>query len=326
VPVMDMEAADPIFIHGIMPRSGTNYLWDLLCTHPACAPARLPVREDLFLENSDHLAEFVEAVRSAWNPSWGDFSDELINRLYAGLGEGLTSFLWIDRDRRLLTKSPSVSNVDRFVRFFPGGRLVILIRDGRSVTQSCMSTFGWEFERGARTWASAAAEIRRFMVKYSDSMGTYLLVRYEDLLEDLEGSMRRILGYLGLDPELFDFGRAAGMPVRGSSVFFGPGRQSVHWDPVEKTSEFDPKQRWRSWGPDMLERFEWIAGEQLRYFGYPTQFTPIHARSSVVKHRARDWRWRGRTGIRLFTFRSRVRVGTATRGIRERLGLVRAKS
>src|SRR4029453_18289993 len=98
---MDMEAADPVFIHGIMPRSGTNYLWDLLCSHPACAPARLPVREDLFLEHSDHLADFVEAVRSAWDPSWGDFSDELINRLYAGLGEGLTSFLWIDRDRRV---------------------------------------------------------------------------------------------------------------------------------------------------------------------------------------------------------------------------------
>src|SRR4029450_4223292 len=104
---------------------------------------------------------------------------------------------------------------------------------------------------------------------------------------------------------LFDFGRAAGMPVRGSSVFFGPGRQSVHWDPVEKTSEFDPKQRGRSWGPDMLERFEWIAGEQLRYFGYPTQFTPIHARSSVVKHRARDWTWRRRLALRLFTLPAR---------------------
>ena len=223
-----------------MPRSGTNYLWDLLCTHPACAPARLPVREDLFLEHSDHLADFVEAVRSAWNPSWGDFSDELINGLYAGLGEGLTSFLWIDRDRRLLTKSPSVSNVDRFFRFFPGGRLVILIRDGRSITQSCMSTFGWEFERGARTWASAAAEIRRFMANHSDSMGTYLLVRYEDLLDDLEGSMRRILDYLGLDPELFDFDRAAA--VAGSRLIrvlrpwtswrsLGPGREDVRIRP-----------------------------------------------------------------------------------------------
>ena len=75
----------------------------------------------------------------------------------------------------------------------------------------------------------------------------------------------------------------------------------------------------------MLERFEWIAGERLRYFGYPTQFTPIRARSSVVKHLARDWRWSGRIAIRRLTFRSRVRLGTATRGIRERLGLVRAR-
>jgi hypothetical protein len=57
--VIDLQRADPIFIHGVLPRSGTNFLWHLLLLHPDCAPAVLPVYEDLFLEHSDHLVAFA---------------------------------------------------------------------------------------------------------------------------------------------------------------------------------------------------------------------------------------------------------------------------
>ena len=59
-----------------------------------------------------------------------------------GLGDGLVSFLWVERDRRLVAKTASVRNVDRFFTFFLRAHLLILVRDGRSVVQSCMSTFG----------------------------------------------------------------------------------------------------------------------------------------------------------------------------------------
>ena len=124
----DIERANPIFIHGILPRSGTNYLWDLLLLHPDCARAVDPVREDLFLDHSDHLVAFEEAVRGAWDPRWGEFSAGLTSRLHAALGDGLLSFLWADRDRRLITKSPSVRNLTRFFTFFPEARLLVLVR------------------------------------------------------------------------------------------------------------------------------------------------------------------------------------------------------
>lgn len=62
------RCSDPIFIHGILPRSGTNFLWDLLRLHPDCAPARVPVDEDWFLAHSDHLVHFVDDVGAAWDP------------------------------------------------------------------------------------------------------------------------------------------------------------------------------------------------------------------------------------------------------------------
>ncbi|HYZ12796.1 MAG TPA: sulfotransferase [Actinomycetota bacterium] len=320
---LDIANADPIFILGIMPRSGTNFLLDLLRLHPRCAPAREPVKEDFFVEQSDHLLAYAQDVRQRWDPMWGSFDDELMRRLYASLGDGLLSFLWVDRDRRLVAKTPSVRNIDRFFTFFPRARLLVLVRDGRSVVQSCMSTLGWDFDRAAKGWAAAADEIRRFQLIRPSSRERFLVVRYEDLLDDLKGSLSDILRFVELDVEEFDFDAAASVPVRGSSEYFGSGRTSVHWEPVPKGPEFDPKERWRSWSPDQHERFEWIAGRQSRYLGYPPSFDPVRAPSSVLRQRLLDARSRCKTTARSAAYHARVKLGTATRPLRERLGLVR---
>jgi hypothetical protein len=321
-----LQAADPIFILGILPRSGTNYLCDLLSLHPACGRARDPVREDLFLDNSDHLVRFVTSLEEAWDPKWGRFSDAVARGIQRSLGDGLMSFLWEDHDRRLLTKSPSVRHVDRFFTFFPRARLVILVRDGRSVTHSCMATFGWEFERGARSWAAAADEIRRFTASdHGEHEGRYRLVRYEDLIRDLRGSLTPILRFLDLDEEDFDFEAATELPVRGSSAYFGPGHDAVHWDPVPRGTDFDPTERWRAWDRERHARFEWIAGEQLRYFGYRGVAELADDPYAAVTHRVRDLAWHSRVAVRRLTYRAKVKVGTATRPLRERLGLARIR-
>ena len=86
-----------------------------------------------------------------------------------------------------MTKSPSVRHLDRFFAFFPRARLLILVRDGRSVVQSAMDTFGWDFERACRAWAEAANTIDRFQQSESARADRWRIVRYEDLIDDLEG-------------------------------------------------------------------------------------------------------------------------------------------
>ena len=313
-----VEAGRPIFIHGILPRSGTNFLWDLLLLHPDCARPVEPVREDLFLDHSDHLVAFAAAVRAAWDPSWGGFGGELPVRLQSALGNGLLSFLTVDRGRRLVAKNPSVCHLERFFDFFPTAHLLVLVRDGRSVTQSCMDTFGWSFERSARAWAAAADEIQRFRAAHARRSDQWQLVRYEDLLDDLENRLRSILQLVDLDAGCYDMEAARSLPVRGSSVFFGQGRSSVNWDPVEKNGTFAPKERWRSWPGHWLDRFEWIAANQLRVFGYETSLPP-RRRRTAVKHVLLDagWTARQKAGI------VRSHVGAPLRPLRRRLGLLR---
>jgi hypothetical protein len=310
----------PIFILGVSPRSGTNFLWDLLCSHPDCAPGREPVRENFFLEHADLLLRFVDQVSARWDPAWGPIDRALTDGLRASLGSGLIDFLTVDPTRRLVVKTPSVRNIATFFELFPDASLLVLVRDGRSVVQSCMATFGWDFDTAARRWAAAADEVLRFQAEHSRA-AAYRLMRYEDLLDDLEGTLTPLLESLRLDVDRFDFAAASALPVRGSSEYFGAGRTTVHWEPVPKDPRFDPRQRWRSWTARQLERFSWIAGTQQVSLGYGLS---VHRPSGprAVVHRLADLRWSASRLGGTAVFALRRHLGPPSRPLRRRLGLV----
>jgi Sulfotransferase family len=303
----------PIFISGIMPRSGTNHLMDLVCLHPYVAPARRPVMEDFFLEHSDHLLTFASEVRGSWDPIWGEFPPDIEADLLRSLGEGLTSFLWKDRSRRLVTKSPSVKNIARFHLLFPRGKLLILIRDGRSIVQSCLDTFGWDFDTAAHRYSEAAGELLAFLASGEKSSGR-LVVRYEELVMDMRTTMTRVLDFLELPADKFDFSAAETLPVRGSSVHLGPGRADVHWEPVSKDESFRPLERWESWNDANLARFAWIAGRESRALGYESGGSEM-----PVLQLLRDVQWYGIRSTRRAVYRLRGKLGPMTRPLRDRL-------
>ena len=284
------RAASPIFILGIFPRSGTNYLHDLIRMHPECDPESKVLHEDHLIANAHLLLKYVDSVSRWWKKRWGPAELEAEREaLCAELGSGLVSFLSSQLElrkqvagkngtgglqRRLVTKTPSVKNLGLFFNFFPAGQLLILVRDGRSVVESSVKTFNQPYGYAAREWARAARIIQDFQ---QANPGTpYLLVRYEDLYGDVENELRRIFDYLHLDADAYDYRLAASLPVRGSSTLRGQPAskgfswvaRGVHWDPVEKPADFDPINRWSAWRRARHERFNWLAGEYLSRFGY----------------------------------------------------------
>jgi Sulfotransferase family len=322
-PVDFSGAKRPVFILGLTPRTGTNYLWDLVCLHPACAPGREPIREDFFLEHAHLLARFVRDVSRKWDPAWGKVSRETLAELHASLGTALLEFLSTDDERRLVTKNPSVAGIEQVFTFFPTAQLIILARDGRAVVESCVRTFGWDLDLAARRWAVAASSALRFLDGRATDDPMVRLVRYEDLVADPRGQLSNLFSFLGLDDADYQFSAAERLPVRGSSVLLG-GQERVHWDPVERTADFNSLRRWADWTAEQHRRFAWLAGREQVALGYGLDESGPTTTSARARQRLASALWRARRGADLAEYRLRGWLGPLTRPLRERVGLTRA--
>jgi len=312
----------PVLIFGLTPRTGTNYLWDLLRMHPACAPGREPIREDFFLEHASRLDDFVREVRRRWDPAWGAVDEQTVAELSAALGSGLLRFLSTDDDRRLITKNPSVAGIERVFDYFPTAQVIVLARDGRAVVESCCRTFGWDADLAARRWAAAARTALRFLAGRPADDPAVRLVRYEELFSETGKQITGLLEFLGLDVADYDLAAAERLPVRGSSVLLG-GQEAVHWEPVERTQDFDPLSRWAGWSEQQHRRFGWLAGREQVALGYGLDAAVPAAASARARERLLSGRWRVRRGTDLAEYRLRGWLGPPTRPLRRRLGIVR---
>jgi protein-tyrosine sulfotransferase len=286
-------SAGPIFIAGISTRSGTNFLYDLLRLHPDCAGPGTNW-EDSSLSRADYLVRYVEIVARGWRRHGADAGVE--DLLYEHLGNGIISVLSSQiNGKRLITKGPFVRNLNYFFKLFPRAYLLILVRDGHAVVESRVKTFGVSYESAMRHWADAADTILSFNKMARGSQLNYLTVKYEDVCNNLENELRRILDFLGLDRSKYDFATAINLPVRGSSVFRGTRPKEYHWDPVEKTPDFNPVGSWNNWSRSTHERFNWIAGEKLVALGYEEKkFENDQELLWAVWNKAADVRWQAR--------------------------------
>ncbi len=254
----------PIFILAPLPRSGTNFLWEIVRRHPCCSTARAPIWEDYVLKSARPLIRFAIDAQASWDPSWGS-TDQLSPMLLKELGNGVVRFLAEDPHKRLVTKSPTIANLDHFFEIFPDAYLLLMVRDGRDVAASGMETFGWTLEEAATSWAWGVDRVRRFV---GENAGQKVqLVTFEDLVLDAVAALPDLLRFLDLPAGMYDPAWIDEIPVRGSSSYRG-GRSGVHWDPLPRPPSFRPVGRWRSWDAQALARYDAIAGEQLRALGY----------------------------------------------------------
>lgn len=271
-----------VFVLGIMPRSGTNYLRNLLCLHPECVPGA--ISEDALVENSHLLMKYVAKNHFQWETEGRLPAIQADELLVKGIGDGLLTFLKRARCRAMVpqpglegnarymvTKTPSVRNINNFFRLFPDEKLLILVRDGRSLVESINLSFGYRREDSIRNWANAARNILSVQKKWEAEGKQFLIIKYEELYQHTEQEMKKICSFLGLDSKKYDFDKALNLAVVGSSVFKREGE--VNWRPVEKTSDFDPIARSAGWTRWQHERFNWLAAKELTLLGYePVRF------------------------------------------------------
>jgi len=267
----------PIFIIGMMARTGTNFLNQLLYHHPHCIASS--IYEPFLLRHIELLKQYTEETQQTWGEIMPkELLPESSAAFRACIGRALVSYLEQltpnynrpeTKNQRLIIKTPDVVNIDDFFEFFPNYPLLILVRDGRAVVESHARSFGVDRERAMYDWANAAEQIIQFVQSRQSPQEQYLIIKYETLHSQTEQEVSRIFDFLNVDKSQYRFKEALNLPVIGSSTFGRTEGAPISWEKsVPKTAAFDPLSRARDWTVADNKRFEQIAGESMKYFGY----------------------------------------------------------
>jgi Sulfotransferase family len=198
-----------------------------------------------------------DAVRDSFAESPpGDFAD--------GIRRAFELYAARQGKSRYGDKTPGyVMHLPLLAKLFPEARFVHIIRDGRNVALSYLEvSFGPEsLEQAALRWRRFVDRGRRTGARLG--LTRYLEVRYEDLIEDPEGTVKSMCRFLdvGFDPQMFRY------PERATEVAQGSAFPEVHGH-----LGLPPTKGLRDWRTQMsrddLATFEILAGDLLSDLGY----------------------------------------------------------
>jgi hypothetical protein len=299
---MTTPGGPPVLVLGVR-RSGTTLLRVMLDRHSELA---VPDESYFIPQLADrHLRrvavdDFLDDLRRLEAPAeWGLPLDQVRSRLHEGMsvGEAIGTVYAVyaaeQGKPRWGDKTPMyMQNLRLLERLFPDALYVHLIRDGRDAAVSFLSmpeglmTETWmqphtavEF---ACQWRTEVAGARRLGRRVGSNR--YLEVRYEELVDDVEATMRSICEFARLpyEPSMTDY-------VGSVDVSAKPHQQSLKRPPTPGL---------RDWRTEMSREdaasFEGVAGDLIQELGYSSGRRPdARGRLRRVSYGARAAAWRG---------------------------------
>jgi hypothetical protein len=203
----------PIFIGGMF-KSGTTLLRSMLAQHSAIVSGLETYWFDLTRGDTSPDATERALARLA---TYFDLDPATVR----GFSDGSRSAeAFLDRlmthiasraaKRRWAEKTPgNIAVVDRIWAFWPQAQVVHIVRDPRDVYASSIEANKWQDPRVfAEQWTSTIGEGAQRVAALAPSRDVYHVVRYEDLVEDPERTMRRVVDFLGerWEPQVASFG------------------------------------------------------------------------------------------------------------------------
>jgi Sulfotransferase family len=275
-----------------MNRSGTTLLRMMLDAHPQLTiPPETHFVPDLVkvaregAATPEALLKVIVAQRE-----WGDFGlteDELLDRFRAigspDAGDAIRAFFeayaervgkprWGDKTPRYVTRMRLIADA------LPEAHFAHVIRDGRDVALSVRdrTVKDYTVERVAQRWKEKVSKARRD----APLLKHYMELRYEDLVLDPEGSLRKISEFVDLpyDDAMLRYHEQAErrlqemareLPEQGGKTRLSVERRmATH---ARTTEPPDPERvtRWRNeMSADDQAAFEAVAGDLLVELGY----------------------------------------------------------
>jgi tetratricopeptide (TPR) repeat protein len=246
------------------PRSGTTLLEQVLDSHPDFVSVE---ETTIFLRES-----FVSLLRGV--PPGTMMSQTLVAASTGALRQArqnyldcMAKFMGHPHDARMLIdKNPALTSlIPGFVRVFPEAKLLVALRDPRDVCLSCfmqplplgqVSSMFLTLEGTVQEYASVMGLWRAMAPCLG---GSFLEIRYEDLVADLEAVARRALDFLGApwDPQVLRFDQHARQKLVRSPTYAA----------VAKPISRGAIGRWRNYQKYLEPWLETLA-PFVRAFGY----------------------------------------------------------
>ena len=291
----DSDPSEPVapFVVGLT-RSGTTLLRMMLDAH----------RELAIPPETHFVPDVIKAVRGeagsdavleafTGNRTWDDFgisAEEMRERIdAAGAGDAaavlrafFTTYAEHQGKSRWGDKTPAyMLSVQRIGRTLPEVRFIHLIRDGRDVALSQSARALNEQPPPAEQAARWVKRIRKSREQAATLKGPrYVEARYEDLVRDPEGTLRRICEFIELDWDegmLSYHERAAErltemageLRQEGTHATQEAGYRIDNHAPTTKPPDPSKLDKWRTqMSAEDLAAYESVAGEMLEELGY----------------------------------------------------------
>jgi len=296
-----MKNQDPTkicFILGMMPRTGTNWVHNILQQSDSIGDIG-PIWEDNLLNQIEVLERAAKMIAGTWNPKWRAADEELrvqqlTDHLQKNLESGLEKFIvqqfrpdsCTNKPDWLVLKSPNAFNVIPPLRLLHRNKCIILIRNPHDLISSGMSSFGWSLLGSCNRYIKASKSI----IKLNNSFPQCTVISFEDLNEHFQESVQHLFTELDLPVPSIQF---LNLAVRGQSS--QKASESISWTSNDLTTEekiqnhLSRSNRLSYLQNAVISELCAPAGEALGY-SFSTQKTP-----SVV-------RWSIRVAFRSFCF------------------------
>ena len=294
----------PIFVVGC-DRSGTTLLRLMLTCHPAiCIPPestfllklkpRWAKRGFRSAVDVDHVCEELFSCDEKFL-EWNVDRSELTSRLNQMLPFSFSQFVAAVYDAYLQAedgtaifwgdKNPSyVRHVGELTDLFPHGRFVHVVRDGRAVYNSFLSSnrkmpnpvFPEDPFVAAHYWMSALQATAPFR-----SESNFYELRYEDLVSDPETELASVCEFLCLDfdPKMIDFHHA------NASDQLVPQHRLAWHGATLRPVDASKIGAWRSeMNHRAAIRFELVAGSVMARYGYEPDWSVSRLRMTNMAY------------------------------------------
>jgi len=148
-------------------------------------------------------------------------TNEVTPTIYKGIKNLVGKSLKYERKERFLYKYTGWSRIGFFNKIFPDSLFIHIIRDGRAVVNSLLKVPWWSGWRGPQSWRWGEIP-EKYKIKWLKSESSFVLlaaiewklildeieesrklirkdqfiqIRYEDLVKDLEGTIRKITDF-----------------------------------------------------------------------------------------------------------------------------------